>query len=250
MKKETTELNELLKFDGLHEAEKLTKKSYKEDKSTESLGFLMSMMNNEKKKEILLNQKDSYFGMTPQELKEILQEEGFELVYERSTKKEDTYRNKTESIPYTEQTTLYCYWSEQDKCLAKFDVYPSYKEINGKIIREQHQDSVNGGSFFYCVKSSWENLRGITSSGCYDSDLGVWNGDHDIREGFRHNLNNLRQAGELVNWTKEHFLWLLTFHDTKIEDYDYEATNKEALNKFPDNVLVGMGLKGENNEKL
>lgn len=39
-------LDELLNYDGLHEAEKLTGNSYKEDDSTSALGLLLSIQNN------------------------------------------------------------------------------------------------------------------------------------------------------------------------------------------------------------
>jgi len=55
-----SKFDDAMSFDPLYEAEKLTGKSYKEDKGTESLGFLMALEHNEKKRDMLKAMNDTY----------------------------------------------------------------------------------------------------------------------------------------------------------------------------------------------
>ncbi len=226
--KRTNELNEVLNFDGLAEAEKLTNKSYKEDKETEGLGFLATMLNQERKSDILKETQDSHNSISPKEMIELMKLEGFTKLHQKTTSRVDEWiKDSTEK----EYTTQYYYWNYIDKVLAVFETWNKNTKINS-------------AKMYYSVKvNEWSDLRGCTSSGCFDSDLKTWNGDHDIREGFRHNLNKLREISTLVNWADEdRFLWLLTYMETDIENYDYEAINKEVLSHFPEDVIKSMNV--------
>jgi len=61
------EIIESLKYDGLQEAENITGKSYKEDKATESLGFINHIANSQRKAKLLSSVDDTVFSETEEE---------------------------------------------------------------------------------------------------------------------------------------------------------------------------------------
>lgn len=65
----------------------------------------------------------------------------------------------------------------------------------------------------------------------------IWSGDHDCREGLKHNISKMVNNGKfLKKWKKQPFLWLLHYMDTENDNYDYEAINKERIAKLPKDV--------------
>jgi len=73
-------LNELLRFDPLQEAEIMTGRSYKHDEATSSLGLLLAIDVNSKKKELLKANSDSYYGMGIAEFVILMDSMGFKSV--------------------------------------------------------------------------------------------------------------------------------------------------------------------------
>lgn len=67
-----------LKTDPLHAAEKVTGKSYKEDKATEALGFLMHMEHVEAKRKILSEAGDTHYSMSYADYVKVITRLGFE----------------------------------------------------------------------------------------------------------------------------------------------------------------------------
>jgi hypothetical protein len=73
-------LDELLGFDPLQEAEIMTGRSYKHDEATSSIGLLLAVDNNQKKKELLKANEDSYYGMEFAEFAVLMDSMGFKSV--------------------------------------------------------------------------------------------------------------------------------------------------------------------------
>jgi hypothetical protein len=201
--------DEILQFDALAQAEEITGSSYKNNDETMRLGMGMFFLNNQVKKQMLQNQRDTYWGIKLPEYQQIIAEEGFELVQKMD-------------IPETPDQ-FFVYW-HPDGILLVFDTY--------------YGDSVNVGKFYYNVKPTdpkafWSSR--VTSSGGFRE--GVWVGDHDCREALRHNIQKLRENGEFLSiWVECPFLWLLHYQDTKIPGYDYKAINEARIALLPEHV--------------
>lgn len=217
-------LKELLNFDGLYEAEKLTGESYKNDHVTERLGMSLVIGNARMKQKILEEQKDSNRNTTAKEMISYMEELGFTKLHSKTKEYDD--RGELEKV------TQYYYWHYEKYVLAVFETYPDYQNPG--------EYRINSGTMYYAIKAPWEKLNGVLSSGGYDSDNGVWNGDHDIREAFKYKFNSLDEAGEFVPWTKENFIWLITYAETKDKNYNSSEINAEVLSHFPEEVKQNM----------
>jgi len=213
---EKTILRELLKYDALAEAEKISGKSYKEDDGVSFLAMALMRENNETKGELLDLNDDTKLNNKLDKYLRITKEEGFEIVL----KEDFVYEGQSDA--------LYVLWNDEDGILLKFDTYWS--------------DDVNGGSFYYnwipneLDNSSWRGT--ITESGGFADKRGeVWAGHHDCREALRLHLHGLREKGTFVKpWVKNQFLWLLHYADTKDKNYNYHAINAQRIAKLPENV--------------
>lgn len=217
-------LKEILEFDGLYEAEKLTGKSYKTDKLTESIGILASIENSQSKNEILKANNDSNRDTTITEMIRYMEELGFTKLYSKTI----NYKERNELY---EKVTQYYYWNYKKFVLAVFESYPPYNSDDYGI---------NSAKMYYAVKAPYENLIGKKSSGCYDSENGVWNGDHDIRDAFKFKFNELDKAGEFVPWTGKNFLWLCTYVETNQDNYDSDEIREEVLSHLQEDVKSNM----------
>lgn len=85
-----------LKFDGLSEAEKLTGKSYKEDKLTESLGFLNHIQHGTRMRNLMMAVDDTMFSESESEYYRKVVEFGFKTLvkipfYSTSSKQEENF---------------------------------------------------------------------------------------------------------------------------------------------------------------
>lgn len=75
----------------------------------------------------------------------------------------------------------------------------------------------------------------------------IWSGNHDCREALRFNISQLKKHGTFIpSWVQAPFLWLLHYRDTKDEEYDYKALNKERIALLPLHVQAAINY-GEKN---
>lgn len=233
------ELDDLLNFDALAEAEKIRGTSYKEDNATSMLGLALQFDKVQSLRAALDARDDTKLSETVSNYLRIAQSEGFEIVLQ---------------LPFTgrwrggveRQETLYVLFNAKEGILLKFDTYNS--------------KDVNGGKFYY----NWRPNPGVetwrvTSSGGWHGtgEDSYWVGDHDCREALRHHLAKLRQNGAfLTPWRDMPFLWLLHYMDTKDAEggsllyngYDYKAITAERIAMLPDFVQVAIGAKSGESE--
>jgi hypothetical protein len=203
-------LDELLGFDPLQEAEIMTGRSYKHDEATSSLGLLLAIDVNSKKKELLKTNKDSYYGMEFAEFVVLMDSMGFKSV-------------ASGSIPNTEDE-WFIDW--------KGGILVVYDSFRG---------SLNGAkAFFNYLPASDNSYRGGFSGGTAVEGPGgknVWCGNFDAREGFKHRLDNYRDTGIFMKkWIRQPFLWLLHYGDTKVAGYDFNEINQQRIAMFPAEV--------------
>lgn len=208
-------IREALTFDPLAHAEKITGRSYKDDDATARLGFGLALQHNQAKRELLADAGDSYYAMSFADQLAMFDRMGFRQVLVDQFAGRD---NITESFALL--------WHD-DGLLATCESYRGEQRNAAKVYYNyRHWNGYPG----------WE----LTSSGGMRGD--VWVGDHDAREGIRHNLDAMRAEGEFVSpWVVRPFLWLLTYADTDVDGYDYAAINADRISRLPADVRAAIG---------
>lgn len=145
---EQKELDKLLKFDGLHTAEKITGGDYKQDDSVAWLGMALQMANNKKASEILTNNDDTLFSNKVNDYIRKIESIGFKQIYVEDFVYTPDYGDKT---PQNER--MFVFFQYELGILLSFDTF------NG--------DGVNGGSFYYNWSPNTKQGNSCTSSGAY-----------------------------------------------------------------------------------
>lgn len=209
------ELSQLLEYDSLNEAEKVTGKSYKEDNATGFLGMMLAIQNGEVKNAALKAQGDSTLLNTLSDYLTIIKAEGFEVVltipFQRAGYKE--------TDPLIDEK-WYVAFHKADSILLVFETY------RGK--------SINGGNFYYNWKSNDPSLGGWNRilSTCYFKD-GVAIGSHDCREAIRYHIKQLRDNGTfLKQWIERPLIHILN-NDDYGKGYDfYNPADKERTSSL------------------
>jgi hypothetical protein len=175
------DIKQVLDFDALHDAEKLTGKSYKDDKLTESIGFLNHITHANLKEDMLNQLGDSTLRNTESDYLKIVESIGFEtLLIEPFTGSSGTSER------------MYIMWHDEYSILLKFDTY-SYIDDGSwaKSGKEVPPPSINGGSFYYnWSPNNMDNRHANTSSGgMVDNEFGIlFNNDftpHDMAKELR-----------------------------------------------------------------
>lgn len=212
-----SDVQELLNYDPLADAENQTGKSYKEDNHTTALGILLGMDHNMRLRSALEDNDDTHYGIPFADVIRIFRSEGFEVVAHRPFTSRDG-----------EVEAFIILWNPAG-ILATMESY------DGRTL--------NSAKIYYNLEvPNGETYSNVVSSGClytpaYDEGLYILVGYHDVREGLRHKLGRLRAAGTfLPNWVERPFLWLLCYTDQDEEDYDYEAINESTIAGLPEAV--------------
>jgi hypothetical protein len=245
------DLDEMLHFDPLRAAERITKVSYKESELTSGWGLILQMRNSEMKANALKELDDTCFSEKMENYARIIEGVGFRKVLELDF----TTNNSYESVERQEK--YFIYWHD-DGLLLTCDTF--------------HLTDRNAAKVWY----NWRPNKtpasvppGTLSSGCYHFDDGLphiyqenpedpdpnegrslyWAGDHDAREAIRHNLTKLREHGTFIKpWKQVPFLWLLHHGDTankKPSDFiDYKKINAERYAMLPQEVTDCIQYKG------
>ena len=209
-----SDLGDLLRFDPLAAAEDLTGESYKDDEGTMALGLLMALDHNERKREALSATGDTHYNIGFDEALGILCSLGFSPVLT------DTFDGTYDGERFV------ILWSE-DGILAKAESYGA---------------NLNTAQILY----NWRPVDGVRawdfiSSGHVTTD-GVLVGYHDAREAVRRNVTRMRENGTfLTSWVERPWLWLLTYMDSKADDYDHTAITAERFARLPERVRSAIG---------
>lgn len=203
----TDSIAKALTTDPLAEAEHLTGRSYKDDGETMRLGFAIGMLHNEHKESLLQQGSDSYYNMPFAGQLDLFADLGFAEVYR-------------ETFAGTDGAETYVILWHPEGILATCESYGTRR---------------NAAKIYYNYRHQSGGYPGAVASGGGMND-GVWIGDHDAREGIRHNLDALRSEGAfLSDWVERPFLWLLNYSETK-GDYDYAAINAAKIARLPEPV--------------
>jgi len=185
MKYSEDRIQEALDQDALRDAEKITGKSYKEDKDTQGLGLDLHLKKNDALRVMLTKNRDTIFSSSQEYYTEIIQENGFEKFYHEDFEG----RNDTEDSLQL--------WYRPGLFLC-FDTYG--KNINGSHLYYNWKPTVDDYPWQIFSSYSWEN------------DIVV--GNHDGREALIHNITQLEKHGEFIEpWEHCAFHWISHYMD-------------------------------------
>lgn len=220
-----SEINDLLEFDALAEAERATGSSYKDNEATMLLGMLLMAEANERVKDEMMVRDDTHYGVLFADALRILGDLGFEEIHSHDFHPAALFEDEQER---TEKFIVL--W--RAGVLAKITSYG---------------EKVNNFNLYY----NWEPNEDVsyhqyTSSGrfnreSYDAGRKVWVGDHDVQTGLRHILNRLESNGQFLDaWLERPFLWFVDYAQEK-GDYDYKAITASVIETFPEEIRKAMG---------
>jgi hypothetical protein len=209
--------DELLKIDPLALAEKLTGKSYKEDKDTSHLGLGLAMLVNQRKRDELSTRDDTYHGSSYADAIRIIEELGFQFVYvEQQQQQQQQPDGKDEMRLYWRAGILLFVESYAGKRVNNISIHYNWRHA-----------------------PDLEDRFNLTSSGhyhteSYDAGEHVWIGQHDVREAFRHKLALLEANGKfLETWVECPFIYVVPYWDRKSNtSCDY----RQRLDFLPEEV--------------
>lgn len=211
----TDTIGDLLRFDPLAEAERVTGKDYKVDEATVGLGMLLGVDNGDRKRAALTATNDTHWGVTFSEALGIFESEGFGVVYD------EPFKGTSSEAPTERYVIL---WNPLG-ILITAESYGGNRSLNSA--KMQYAVRFTEG-----VKAPWE-LRSSGRFHNFDTDP-IWAGDHDIREGFRYKLHGLRDNGTFVNpWPEKPFLWFKNYADKR---EDYKAATEAVIASLPASV--------------
>lgn len=225
-------LREMLTFDPLAEAERITGQSYKDNEGMNAatgLGMALMWEHAAQKNAVLTARGDTTFSNKLERYQAIIEANGFEHVLR---------------VPFQHYDTpdALMVYARRDGLLLAFDTFSD-------------ESTVNGGHLYYNWRPSPQcaadhEYWGITSPGGWKRADGrdgpiteddVWRGNHDCREALIYNIDRLTANGEFVSpWIERPFIWLLHYGDTK-QDYDYDAINAERIAMLPSWVREMIG---------
>lgn len=263
-----------LKFDGLSEAEKLTGRSYKEDKLTESIGFLNHIQHVTRMKNLMTAVDDTMFSETESEYHRKVVEFGFKTLvkipfFSTSSKQEENFY----IMFHYDYSILLCwdtFYGDRNGGNFYYNWIPNNINDRGHItssggcvnhnkefrtytawfnedltphnlpeeLRKEEPHWDLGNQKYEDFKILDEAYRKKIEK--YKSDknlICIWSGHHDCREALKFNINRLSENGTFVKkWKEQPFLWLLHHEDSKREGYDYKAINEEKIKMLPEDV--------------
>ena len=148
-------IRDVLNYDSLHEAEKLTGESYKESEITQLIGLSNHINNSKKKREMLESIGDSTFSNTEENYLKIVESIGFESVLVEPFINDEGVEER-----------LHVMWNKEFSILLVFDTF-SWKDDGSfsKAGREVPKPSVNGGTFYYCWVPNTNGNHCVSSGG-------------------------------------------------------------------------------------
>ena len=187
----STEFDDILNFDPLLEAEKVTGLSYKEDPGTQGLGFLLLQESAQRKKDELMLREDTYWGMPFREAVQIVLDLGFEPIYAQILPDNSKYGTGR-------PVHFYIYWRRG--VLLTLESYGDEDSERGLTVNRAHMEynwMQKDGSTPWCPVSGSSSWTRMTPGfdGELPDDPWVMVGDKDVREGLKHYLDILHSSG-------------------------------------------------------
>ena len=256
-------IDKLQKLDPLSEAEKLTGASYKENKLTESIGFLFHMEKNKAMNALMDETGDTKFNDTEEDyLKKVLAF-GFESILVEPFISSKGIEERLHCLWHKEKSILLVFdtftWGD-DGSWAKAGKTVPLPGVNG--ISDSNGCTSSGGCVTAYADENFIERKNPVERPKWDGKdyekfskkldkwelkdkeyrtknnlKYVWGGYHICREAVKHNINKMDENGVFVKkWMKMPFLWIINYMDTKNDNYDYKSLNNQRIAKFPQYV--------------
>lgn len=220
------EIDNVLRYDALLEAEKVTGSSYKEDKDTSFLGFLLMMGNNEKKRHLLESSGDTYYSMEIDKYISIVEKLGFKKICYTEFENENA------------KDALYIFFHYGKGLLLSCDTFENKIINDSNLYYNFKPHDVNNESWWDCVSSG------------HMTQKGVWVGNHNVKDGLKYCIEKFEQYGVfLQKWVEtSRCLSLNHYMDKSFNggEFDYKEygriTNKNLQERLPNDVKEIIGV--------
>jgi hypothetical protein len=226
---------EMLNLDPLLLAEKITGKSYKDDKETSSLGLLLHIAKGEQVRDEMTLRDDTFYSSPFDDAYRIYGELGFEPVLAETFEESDGRIEK-----------FVIFW--RDGALATLESYTDYQGA----VKVNSSDLY--ANWLPANKEAWK----YTHSGGYsrktpgyDDDLPedpwVWAGHWDLRIGMRNTMDQLDNSGTFVApWVGDPLMHLENRVATKQTEFeDWHDATLRRLGLLPSYVTQALGTGWE-----
>jgi hypothetical protein len=249
-------LDEILAFDPLAEAERITGQRYKEDEKTQSLGILLHLQQGQMKRDALIELGDLHRSIQYDAAKRLILNcpffnftEEWEGKFKHSPDPGET-RIETESILVDWTRFIFIYMNSYT---SGHDV-PTVNQIEANL---QVQVTGEGEERTRNIHSLFKVLE---TGGCIDQDTGRFRMSYHMLEGGIHKLTrlDLLATKKFVPWKSEYSPWILNYEETSDEkigntdkfgpDGYYDRVTEGKINKLP--VKVRALIRGELSEEL
>jgi hypothetical protein len=230
--KESTVTSDILNLDPLLTAEKLTGKSYKEDKETALLGMFINQMKSKVVANFRQSEKDTYYQIGWDEFKNLIVERGFTI----------DYQNRFEYEEGRKPEEIIAHWGFVLLHATSFQW--SHKE----------EETLNGGYIYFQTVGNLSNIFSINhiSGGCtghldipgdydqlkimdknLDRDRFIFGGQFDVRDGLFSFLDGLDAISRFIPIEKKQFIWCLNYGETKVKGYDVDKITRSKIHTVP-----------------
>jgi hypothetical protein len=202
-------INSLLNFDPLSTAEQYIRRDYKSDDGTVLLGIGLMISVAEMKKKVLKEHDDTHFSLSFSEVMGVVTRLGFKEVHREIISGTDPY-----IIMWRNGILLTCESYDDGRTTNTINIYFNYQGPRDGMFRCSNSFIRKG-----------------------DNGQSIWGGHCDVREGLRYVIEKMESSGCILEtWIEQPFLWLLTYMDTKNDNYDYGAINASRITRLPAEV--------------
>lgn len=228
------EANNLLKFDAIDAAEKITGDDYCDSQDTASLGMILMTSASQRKRAVFDLLSDTHFNINYGDFQKIAILAGFKIVLQ-------------ENIPNPEQKDVFQIWWNDKGILMKSESYYLGKS-------EDVESRINSATIYYNWKPNADllNPHRFVSSGSFDehNEGMVLSGYHDVREGMKIKIGGLEQNGTfLKQWIRSPSVWLINYMESRgcmkksRNGFDYQVINARRISLLPQHIQEA--IRGE-----
>ena len=229
--KESTVTSDILNLDPLLTAEKLTGKSYKEDKNTALLGMFINQMKSKVVTGIRQSEKDTYYRIGWDEFKNLIVERGFTIDYQNRFEYEG--RNPEEIIAHRGFVLLHAtsfQWSHNDE--ETLNGGNIYFQTVGNLSNILSLNHISGGCVGHLdIPGDYDHLKIMDKN--LDRDRFVFGGQFDVRDGLFSFLDGLDAISRFIPIEKEQFIWCVNYVEDKVKGYHAETITRSKIQTVP-----------------
>lgn len=231
---ESTITSDILNLDPLLAAEKVTGKSYKDDRQTALLGMFINQMKSKVVKGIRESERDTYYRIGWDEFKKLIVSRGFTIDFQQRFEYEEGRPRPEEIIAHRGFVLLHATsftWTDSG------------------------EETLNGGSVYWQTVCNLSNIMGgqfRVSGGCVghldipgdydykkisdkslDKDRFIHGGSFDVRDGLFSCLDGIEAISTPIPIEKDQFIWCVNYAEDKVKGYDSQQITRSKIQTVP-----------------